>query len=221
MDMESFSQCMQYLQSTTTSKSSIELFIPLISAATGVILGFGLNYLTSTLKENKSNANKLNCCREDLEQTEESLKKLVRELYKLASGIVEGKAPTIHQLPNKIGSLCLPEYFTEVAHKFSKKQRLRIQSLLQGMEALNDLLTEASAPPKGPMSYRHSTVLVNSVHTALECWSFCRCIETDKELPDDNISSYIKEMGVTNKQYEDINLLIENSRKHNSILNLA
>lgn len=50
MDIDAFTQCLTYIQ-TTTVKPSVDKYLPLAGTVVGAGLAFGLNYFSTTRKE--------------------------------------------------------------------------------------------------------------------------------------------------------------------------
>lgn len=222
MDIENFNQCIQYLQSSGSGKTTLERYLPVFAALSGGLAGFLLNYLSAGRKEARSDKNKIMCCNEDVEKTQEILKHTILEVMKMTNALVQKKRITTHTLPNKINTLCLSKYFTEIAHKYTKTRRLNIQLLLENIEALNEHIIEAHEPKKGFVSYENSVTLLNVSSKAMKAWFCCQGITADEEVTSANLdadSESIK-IGATLEQLEARNKLIENLKSNNTLINL-
>ncbi|WP_139238006.1 hypothetical protein [Pseudomonas sp. OV546] len=50
MDIENFSNCLNYISLAQSKKPTIELIIPLITTAVGIFIGFGTNLIRDRKK---------------------------------------------------------------------------------------------------------------------------------------------------------------------------
>lgn len=215
MDVETFAQCLQYIQ-VTKSSFSAEKLIPVGAAFGGAIIGFGLNYLSSTRKENKTSKNKEMCCKEDVEKIKKSTHKVVTEICNLCIIVNNRARPSYHQVPLHVSSLCLDEYFIDVAHKFSKSQRESVQMLLSSLKTLNNrlpALTEGGSFP----TYTYSTMLLNIALGAMEIWSHCEDFTRD-QIVNYTEAEMLEWLSLTNDQIISFQALKENASACNTIL---
>lgn len=187
MDIESFSQCIEYMQANHV-KLTADKFIPVVSALGGALMGFYLNYLSSSLKEGRASKNKLMCCNENVRQIQGSVSQLLLELCKLMECVAFKKKPARHNLPGSISFLYLNEYFSDVAHKFSREQREWVQQLITEVEIINKSLP-ALWEKNVSSFYDYSLALLNLSSRAMMAWSMCENVvrgahfdTTNKEL---------------------------------------
>lgn len=218
MDIETFSQCLQYMKSTETV-STIKEFIPLIAASTGVVVGFLLNQLATNSKENKLASNKLTCCEEDIQKIQEALEDLIKEAFCTMKPVVLKERITAHNFPDSVSSLCLDEYFTDIAHKYNKDQRYWIQLILQNIKTINEKLTSITHPQPTKSTHRYSIDLLNMTSNSVLVWGLCRSVLEKKhvELKTKELAEYLE---CNSDQISYWNLLVSNADNGNNTLDL-
>lgn len=224
MEIDSFSQCLQYLQAITPEKGQLERYvpIPIASALFGGILGFGLNALLAKYKEESLDANRVMCCSEEVQRIKEALELTLLELMNLASQLVAKIDIATNQLPTKISSPYISKHFTDAAHKHTKEQRSCIQSMIEHIDSLNNRLPFMHEPEKTFVSFDTSVHLLNSSGDALKAWRCCQGF-IDKKVSiilEDQVNDQLILMGATQEQVDARALLAKNARSHNSVLRL-
>lgn len=217
MDVENFALCLQYVQSTHPG-FTLDKLIPVGAAFGGAIIGFGLNHFSSTKKENKASQNKKMCCEEDIAKIKRQTTTVASEVCNLCKILLEGRRPNHHRVPNHVSSLCLDEYFIDVAHKFNKDQREAIQMLLASLKILNSRLPELTNGGHAS-DYSYSTLLLNLSLGALEVWGHCEDFQRG------TITHYSEEevykwLGLTDEQITSLNSLQANAKADNTELHL-
>lgn len=216
MDVESFSQCLQYMNATS-AKFSLDKLIPVCSALGGAIIGFTLNYLTSNKKERQAAQNKIMCCEEDVERIRIYSYKAVKAIGELCITTAQSRRITHHSVPS-ISSMCLSEYFIDVAHKFNSSQRESVQKLILNLEVLNKR-TDELLDSKLREPYNQSTALLNSMVTAAtilgECEDFKR-----KEIVSYSVEEVFGWAGATTEEIQAFMTLKDNAAEGNKILKL-
>lgn len=217
MDVDTFAQCLQYIQATH-SGFTVEKLIPVGAAFAGAILGFGLNYATSTRKENKTNQNKKLCCEEDIHKIRRDTAKVASEVCNLCIILTSGANTTHHQVPIHVSSLCLDEYFIDVAHKFTKPQRESIQMLLGSLKILNERLPALTNRAKSDFVY--STILLNLANCAIHAWSHCEDFLRG-EITDFTQDEVYDSLNLTPEQMKALMALQTNTKSNNTELNLS
>lgn len=218
MDIETFSQCLQYIKSTN-SASPIKEFIPLMTATAGVIGGFLLNHYSAGSKEKKLASNKLMCCKEDIQRIQEALEDLIRESFCTMKFVVIKETITAHNFPDSVSSLCLDEYFTDIAHKYNKDQRCWIQLILQNIKTINDKLANITNPKSIKNTHRYSLELLNMTNSSVLVWGLCSSVLENKNVEPET-TELAKSLGCTADQIVYWNLLVRNAENKNDTLNL-
>ncbi|MGY2438093.1 hypothetical protein [Pseudomonas sp. SDO52101_S400] len=220
MDVESFNQCLIYMQSVAPNKSLIEKFLPAIGGVSGAVLGFLLTSMVAFSKERKVLANKLMCCNEDVARVQSSVEQLIKELFKILMCISVGDLPKGHGLPTNIGALCLSEYFKDVAHKFSKNQRYLIQATLENTSEINSLIDVLQRSSSLEDKYKYSLGLLSAIGLALQISNGCKNIigNTNKEQLDQ--IEELERIGVSSSEIKAFLLLKSNASNQNDILKL-
>lgn len=219
MEIDSFNQCLAYMQVAFEKKSLVEKFLPLIGALGGAFIGFFLNYFASHSKESKTARNKLMCCNEDIEKIRESLILVIKELFRLGVLISNRELPKGHKLPTGISALCLSEYFADVAHKFSGEQRYQIQRILEDMKALNTLLPILQARDTLSDKYRYSLKLTNTIILAVKIYNSCEGAINKKTSKEESVNN-LKNIGANDDEIQAFSKLKENGNNENKTLSL-
>lgn len=217
MDVDTFAQCLQYIQATH-SGFTVEKLIPVGAAFAGAILGFGLNYATSIRKENKTTQNKKLCCEEDIQKIRRDTANVASEVCNLCIILTSGADATHHQVPTHVSSLYLDEYFIDVAHKFNTSQRESIKMLLGALKVLNEKLP--SLTDRSKSYYIYSTALLNLANCAILAWSYCEDILRGEIMEPSHDEAYTS-LKLTPEQVEAITILQRNAKSSNTELNLS
>jgi len=217
MDVESFSQCIQYMQANQV-KFTVDKFIPVASALVGALMGFYLNYLSSSFKESRARENKLMCCNENIGQIQKSVVQMLLELCKLMECVAFKKKPGRHNLPGSISFLYLNEYFSDVAHKFSEEQRQWVQQLLTEVELVNKALP-ALWENDVHSFYDYSLALLNLSSRAMTVWSVCEDISRGEHFDTTN-KELLESIGASKEQLYCYFSLVDNAERSDEKLGL-
>lgn len=216
MDIDNFSQCLQYIQATNTTLS-LDKLIPVGSALTGAILGFALNHFSTSNKESKKTANKLISCNEDIKDIQNTAKYIALEVCNICDYIANNKTLYSHHLPPSINFIYLDQYFIDIAHQYSENQRNSMKQLIMTLEAINKTFHKLE-PHK--LTYAYSLALLRLVNQATIVWRLCENIKNN------NNNSYSEqevfdELPATNPQKEWYEKVKDNANNGNSILSLT
>lgn len=217
MDIESFSQCLNYLQASAQSKGYFEKSLPIAGALIGTALGFFLNYSSGRIKENKAAQNKIMCINEDLAVINHSLDELAKEATRLITLLVQKQPLSGNRLPGSISSLCLDSYFIEVAHKYSKNQRYWIQLLLARVKEINIKLGSLHEDQD---LYTRSITLMNMISLAVECARLCKMSLSNILTDHISIHSYLEELDIPSEDFEAYKYAESNAKAQNAVLGL-
>ena len=218
MDIESFNQCLGYLQASLQGKGTLDKALPILGTLVGAVFGFALNYFAGRGKENNAAKNKLMCIEEDVMAIEHSLDELNKEALRMISLIVKKTPARGNYLPLSISALCLESYFIDVAHKYSRQQRYWIQLLISRLEEISDALVEIK-DFKGPM-YTRAVNLLNLIGLAVNCSRFCKMIMQGEILEDEGVVSWLRVMNVSEEHLDAYSRAFENAEVHNTTLEL-
>lgn len=143
MELESFTQCLSYLEAVGKPKDSLG---PMIPTVLGIAVGFGLNFSRDWLKSRKENYNKKMCIKEDIIRIRQSADDVFIKSLKFIDALEEGKQILGHDLPREINLPYIEKHFIDVAHLYSEQERHYIVSLMPRLNGLNAALLELYDP---------------------------------------------------------------------------
>lgn len=219
MDIESFSQCMAYMQSLAQSKSNFERALPIVGTIAGAILGFTLNFISTSYKESKATKNKIMCNDEEVHRINNSLEHLIQETSRLLLRVVSKEHLTDHRLPSKINSTCIDKYFTDVAHKYSQNQRYWLQLLLSQLKDINSKLSDLQSIDT-TKKFITSKTLLSTIAVATFASRLCEMILTNMKIPDHEIIEKLKALKIPDETLEAYLCAERNADNQNSVLGL-
>lgn len=142
MDIDTFTQCLNYLDIARAKKQPLELIIPVVSSLIGVLVGASLTMLREGSKEKKALKNKKMCITEELNRTKLYLEHIFEEAIKIYDSSFAGHVVPGHQLQAEVSLPFLFEHFTSIAHRYLQNERNHITRLLETIRDLNLQLNE-------------------------------------------------------------------------------
>jgi hypothetical protein len=151
MESDAFLQCLNYISATATAKSLVEQYLAPLSALTGAVVGFSINKVSDLIKVRSEKSDKRKTIMDDVVR--------VRELaaYSLATALnmwdigVQNNMPKLYELPHKINSYCIDEYFVPLSHTYTKNQCDAMFSTMEKLQFLNIMLSKCyEETPKNP-----------------------------------------------------------------------
>lgn len=219
MDIDSFAQCLTYIQATP-AKSSVDKFLPLAGTIIGAGLAFCLNYFSTTRKEAKAKAAKKKCCEEDIHELMHTCKHALRSLLEICETIATKNRPTGHNLPSAVSFPLLDKYYPEIAHTFSVDQRYWIKLVFRYVDDINkdlELLTKHQAETS---LFGISVLVINLEECLLEVYKRCHCISNDNNFVFSEHDEVLAELGMTQELIARLSMLKSNAEKANTTLNL-
>lgn len=217
MDFESFSQCLNYVQLSSQSKTLLDKILPVAGALLGTVLGFALNYGTGRIKESKSTSNKIMCIGEDIEVINHALNEAAKECARLISLLIKGERLAGNRLPGSISGLCIDSYFIDVAHKYSRNQRYWIQLILERLKEVNIKL---SGWDGGLTAYEKSAALLNMISISVETARLCKMSQLGSYIDHFDIIPYLELIGTEGPHIAACDLAMRNLREENTVLGL-
>lgn len=146
VELESFTQCLSYLEAIGKPKDSLGMILPVVSSLLGIAVGFGLNFFRDWWKSRKETNNKKMCIHEDVVR----LCRIADDVFVQSLHFIDeqeaGKKVLAHNLPRGINTPYIEKHFIEVAHLYSEQQRHDIVSLIPRLTGLNAILLELYEP---------------------------------------------------------------------------
>lgn len=217
MDLDNFSQCLQYIQTAQPNLLAGKL-LPAATGLFGTLLGFGLNYWTSTQKDKKIIDGKKICCEEDIEQLQKSISEVIKEICNLCATVARGGPITHHSVSISLSALYLNKHFGEIAHEYSSARRESAQLIINYVERLNKKLPEIN-PTQVTPALAYTYILVNLINVATISWYHCENFKTDKLLQPDE-DDIIRGIKLTAAQFQAYKTIKKNIENNNALLNL-
>jgi len=219
MDIDSFAQCLTYIQATTV-KTSADKFLPLAGTIVGAGLAFALNHFSATRKEAKTKVAKKECCEEDIHELMHICRHTLESLLEICGTIAMKSRPTGHNLPSAVSSPLLDKYYPEIAHTFSVDQRYWIKLVFRYIDDINNYLAQLMEHEAETSLFRISVLVINLESWLLEVYKHCYCIIKDNKFEFSEHDEALAELGILQEQIAWLNMLKSNAEKANSVLRL-
>lgn len=219
MDIEQFAQCLSYIKSSATT-STVDKLIPLVGTFLGAILGFGLNFFSTSRKEAKTNKAKKACCEEDIDELMHVSKHGLLSLLEISQTIFEKERPTGHNLPSSINTPLLDKYYPDIAHSFSVDQRYWIKLVSRSLNHINSDLELLMAHDEETSLFRISLFVINLEVWLFEIYKLCCCIMADKKFEFSGHDEALLELDIPRKHIISLSQLKANAEKSNMLLHL-
>ena len=217
MDIDSFAQCLTYIQAATV-KTSVDKFLPLAGTIVGAGLAFGLNYFSATRKEAKTKVAKKECCEEDIHELMHVCKLTLESLIEICETIAMKNRPTGHNLPSTVSLPLLDKYYPEIAHTFSVDQRYWIKLVFRHVDDINKYLELLMEHETETSLFRISVLVINLESWLLEVYKHCYCIMNNNKFDFSEHDEVLAELGVTQERIAWLNTLKSNAEKANLVL---
>jgi hypothetical protein len=218
MDIENFSQCLNYMQSTLQQNSYLDKGLPIVGTLAGTIFGFALNFFASKTKESAAVKNKLMCITEDIESTKSSLITIIKECSRLLELIVTKQSIKGSFLPKVVTALSVDAYFISVADNFTRDQRYCTQLLLARLVEINDILLvlKQNSQP----NFDRSIATMNLISLCIGSIKMCEAFLTKKRVSDVDIRDFLASVDVPKTQIDTFNCAVKNANNANAMLHL-
>lgn len=219
MDIDTFSQCLSYIQSASP-KSSMDKYLPLVGTVIGAGLAFGLNFFSTSRKEAKTKIKKKDCCQEDCHELMNICRQSIESLMELCEPLATKRRPTGHNLISAVSLPLLDKYYPEIAHSFSVDQRYWIKLVFRYVEIINKGLNKLVEAEDETSLYRISVELINLQSTMLETYKLCYCILGDKKYEFSESEEALVELGIPADRIGWLKRLQENADSGNAKLGM-
>lgn len=173
MEIESFTQCLDYLASTGNGKATIGWITPIVASLSGIVIGFGLNLLRDKVKSNNENSNKAMCISEDIERIRIAAGHVFRASIEYIDPAKHHELVKTYSVTSAINSPYIDKHFMDIAHLHSKDQRHNMVALLPCLNDMNTLIKSLSNPstPSDRLAARRNCVKVANL--AVFCFEQC------------------------------------------------
>lgn len=176
MDIDAFSQCLNYLGSAQNKKPLLELVIPAASSLMGVIVGASLTMMRERSKEKIALKNKTMCISEELARVKNYLEHITQEAIHIYDSSVAEHVIPGHQLQLEISLPFIVEHFTSIAHKYSQGQRNHIIQFVETIKELNQQLGDFHSL-RNPSNFKGNALTsLNIVSAAIHCYQILESI---------------------------------------------
>lgn len=219
MDMDSFYQCLSYMQKNVTS--AVDYWSAIIGVGGtlgGVYIGYYLNSRQADKKEALETDNNVLICKEEVIALQEELLQAMVETGKIAMWFgTNDPAPGV-SMPSRIRARYIEEFFAKVCNKFSENQRSWVRILLNLLDDLNQELPGVTVTTY-KSSYVHSQVVTRSWGLILTAWKLCEWIKHDKQTPL-KYEEIMKTCQLPDEQHQQFWKLHRNIANNNRDLNL-
>ncbi|WP_060489133.1 hypothetical protein [Pseudomonas sp. NBRC 111121] len=220
MDMDTFSQCLTYVQAATSNKAQLDKVLPIIGTLLGTGLGFGLNQFVSWRKEGRSKQSKKLCCEEDLHELISVSKLGIAAALEFGHSLASHIRPANHNLPRYIDAPLLDKYYYEIAHNFSMDQRYWIKLVFRNIEEVNMEL-EQLLDPKETSLFRLSLTVLNLEMSLRRLMLLAQSAHENTFHVISESTDFLLFLGMDKSHVESLQALAENAQERNKILALS
>lgn len=183
MDLESFTQCLNYISTTAKPASqfnqAIDKALPVATTIVGILIGFVLNISRERSKEKKTIKDKKQCISEEVERIKISSKLCYKQALFILGVNMEGKFARGHSMPPRVEPVLTNEYFKTIAHSYKPSTRENILHLLDLAAALTERVAIARTQAESVQKEFDSAHNVLT-HSAF-CYAICEAILEDRE----------------------------------------
>ncbi|MEO8490730.1 hypothetical protein [Pseudomonas sp.] len=178
MEIDTFTQCLNYLELAHAKKQPLELIIPVVSSLLGVLVGASLTMLREGSKDKKALKNKKMCITEELDRTQLYLEHIFEEAIQIYDSSVAGNIVPGHQLQAEVSLPFLLEHFTSIAHKYSQDERNHITRLSETTKELNQQLKEFHSL-REPLNFQKNALIsLNIISATIHCHQILQLINS-------------------------------------------
>lgn len=202
MNIEDFNSCLNYLQTLPIKKGNLDVFLPIVGTAIGVIIGFAANHYRDRSRENRTVANKILCIKEEIQRIQTHLEHVFSQCISLHEELTTKKQLIGHSLPRRIDSFFIDEHFIDVAHKLTAHERNTITNLLSLLATQNNHLSSMNKTFDTQGIQYWENVTLNTLNNALFCIRKCRSFTNNGQKIDLSIVDLADELGKTSKLVE-------------------
>lgn len=179
MDVENFTQCLNYLSTVAKPNSPFEKILPIVTTVFGIFFGYILNHIRDRSKEIKTANQKRQCITEDVGRVKDVAKRCIKEALLILGENMSGKVANGHSMPARAEPTLIHEYFAEVAHTYTTLEREKILHMLD----LASSLTERTTASR--LKYDNAKAEFIEAHNTLThavfCYAICEAILENKE----------------------------------------
>lgn len=220
MDIDSFQQCLSYVELSNPAKGYIDKIITASGALAGAALGFTLNYIHSKSKESTSEKNKIMCCKEDIHRVHAYLARVMIDSVQMTSILINRRSLLDNNFVDFVSSLLLEKYYSEIAHRFTKNQRIWIQELISNLQIVNSKLLEFKKLTITGNTYQATLILFSLTDGAASCAHYCSMILSDTAHPQPPTVEMLRYYNIESSLIEDHLLAKSNAQHGNKEFNL-
>ncbi|PYB97838.1 hypothetical protein [Pseudomonas sp. MB-090624] len=221
MDIESFAQCLQFIDLNSTAKSSLDKYLPIITTLLGTGVGFGLNQIVTLRKEGKTKSNKVDCCYEDIHELQDICKHMLRELSEISEHLERKSRPSGHNLHSSISLPLLEKYYPEISHTFTVNQRYWVKVITRKLGEVNEGIDSLLAMRDEKSLYRVSIDVINLQASFLELLKLSLWVLAGEQLEFSEEYEMLSELDISENRIKALKRLKENAEKDDSVLGLS
>jgi hypothetical protein len=204
MDINSFNQCLTYMNTLTEKKGVLEILTPFITAIVSFSLGFFINMWRDYTKENKTIKNKKACISEDIYRAKSGTEQTFKECINIIDLCRKNSPIPGHSLPSEITTPGLDEYFWSIAHRYTEMERHHIMSLTPAIRKLNKNLEQLTSISRITASGDTATMAYNLISYTLHCHSLLLALQTGENQIITNIVSLADQFNLNSPYIEEI-----------------
>ncbi|WP_339443941.1 hypothetical protein [Pseudomonas hunanensis] len=221
MDIESFAQCLQFIEVNSAAKSSLDKYLPILTTLLGTGVGFGLNQVVTLRKEGKTKSNKVDCCYEDIHELQDICRHMLRELCTISEFLVRKTRPTGHTLHSSISLPLLDKYYPDVSHTFTVNQRYWAKLILRKLGEANELIDSLMAMREEKSLYKVSVDVINLQVSFLFLLKLSLWFIAGEQLEFSDEDEMLAELNISTSGIEAVKILKQNAEGDDSVLGLS
>ncbi|WP_264310575.1 hypothetical protein [Pseudomonas putida] len=218
MDIDTFNQCLLYMQANT--KNSFDAYLGIAGTLAGTGFGFWLNHWVTGKKEKRTETAKKDCCVRDIQELKSICGYSSKEVSVLVADLATKKRPKAHSLPSNVKLILLEKMYPEIASSFSADQQIWIKLIFRYIDDINEGLRAINDSPSEKSLYKISKTLVNLLTSLHDVFKVTLCVLENKEIELPSIETMMLQSGANKSSILAYRTLVLNIQRDDALLGL-
>ncbi|AZD95341.1 MULTISPECIES: hypothetical protein [Pseudomonas] len=178
MDVDSYLQCLNYMDSIPKVDGVLDITLKVGVPIGTFILGFVFSWIKENRKESKEVKNKKICVDEEIHRVMQGVEHSFKECVSILDLCRRNQRIESHRLPPEIEMPCIETFFWGIAHEYTQDERHYLSFLGPNIKELNVLIQKVREAPKP----RDLTAMASLAYAVLEhaphCYAICETLKT-------------------------------------------
>ncbi|UMY62028.1 hypothetical protein [Pseudomonas sp. LS.1a] len=220
MDIESFNQCLAYVQATASTDSSLGAWLGIAGTLGGTGFGWWLNHRTTSKKEERTALLKKDCCLGEIKSLLGDCDHSSHQVQLLIKELGVKQRPKAHRLPSNVKLMLLENIYPEVASLFSQQQQDWIRWIFRTVDNINKGLAAVADMRSEKSLFSLSKVLVNLQADLYDASRLGLYVINDEKIELPALESMLTQIGVAPPCLLAHRALILNIQRNDELLGL-